>query len=241
MEAAADAGIPVIVLDRPNPNGHYIDGPIMEPQHTSFVGMHPIPVVHGMTIGEYAKMIQGEGWLKTSNTCDLTVIKMENYTHDLPFSLPVKPSPNLPNDTAISLYPSLCFFEGTFVSAGRGTERQFQIFGAPSFSSETYAFTFTPHANEGAKHPKFKGEQCFGKDLRKEPRQAQINLDWLIEAYKNSTKKTEFFNDYFTTLAGTEKLQQQIEAGLSSEEIRNSWKAGLAAYNSLRKPYVIYQ
>ncbi|OAB81788.1 exo-beta-N-acetylmuramidase NamZ family protein [Cochleicola gelatinilyticus] len=241
MEAAAEASIPVIVLDRPNPNGHYIDGPIMEPQHTSFVGMHPIPVVHGMTIGEYAKMIQGEDWLKTAKKCDLTVIKMENYNHELSYSLPIKPSPNLPNDTAITLYPSLCFFEGTFVSAGRGTEMQFQIFGAPSFSSEKYSFTFTPQANEGAKHPKFKGEQCFGKDLRKESRQSQINLDWLIEAYKNSTKKSEFFNNFFVKLAGTEKLQQQIEAGNTSEEIIQSWKAGLATYNTMRKPYLLYE
>ncbi|RMA56716.1 exo-beta-N-acetylmuramidase NamZ family protein [Ulvibacter antarcticus] len=240
MEACAEAGIPVIVLDRPNPNGHYIDGPIMEAEHTSFVGMHPIPVVHGMTIGEYAQMINGEGWLDNKVKCDLTVIEMENYNHDLPYSLPIKPSPNLPNDVAINLYPSLCFFEGTFVSAGRGTEMQFQIFGAPSFSSESYPFSFTPEANEGAKYPKFKGELCHGKDLRKQTKLDQINLDWLINAYEANGKKKNFFIDFFTTLAGTTQLQQQIEAGLSSEAIRETWQDGLKSYDAMRTQYMLY-
>src|SRR5690554_1614321 len=177
MEACAEAGIPVIVLDRPNPNGHYIDGPILEIEHQSFVGMHPIPVVHGMTMGEYAKMINGEGWLnnlendppKEKVICDLTVIKMENYTHKTPYFLPIKPSPNLPNDQAINLYPSLCFFEGTFVNAGRGTDMQFQVFGAPSLPAAQFPFTYTPQSNEGAKDPKFKGQLCYGKDLRQHP------------------------------------------------------------------------
>src|SRR5690554_4777220 len=168
MEACAESGIPVIVLDRPNPNGHYIDGPILEKEHQSFVGMHPIPIVHGMTMGEYAKMINGEGWLENKIQCELTVIPMENYDHKKEYSLPIKPSPNLPNDKAINLYPSLCFFEGTLLSEGRGTEMQFQIYGAPFLLKEKYPFTFTSNPNEGSKSPKFKDQLCYGKDLRKE-------------------------------------------------------------------------
>ena len=166
MEACAESGIPVIVLDRPNPNGHYIDGPILEKEHQSFVGMHPIPIVHGMTMGEYAKMINGEGWLENKIQCELKVIPMENYDHKKEYSLPIKPSPNLPNDKAINLYPSLCFFEGTLLSEGRGTEMQFQIYGAPFLPKEKYPFTFTPKPNEGSKSPKFNGQICFGEDLR---------------------------------------------------------------------------
>src|SRR5690554_5651925 len=168
MEACAELGISVIVLDRPNPNGHYIDGPILEKQHQSFVGMHPIPIVHGMTMGEYAKMINGEGWLENKIQCELIVIPMENYDHKKKYSLPIKPSPNLPNDKAINLYPSLCFFEGTLLSEGRGTEMQFQIYGAPFLLKEKYPFTFTSNPNEGSKSPKFKDQLCYGKDLRKE-------------------------------------------------------------------------
>jgi uncharacterized protein YbbC (DUF1343 family) len=240
MEACAEANIPLVILDRPNPNGHYIDGPILEKEHFSFVGMHPIPVVHGMTIGEYAQMINGEGWLKNKVKCAVTVIKMKGYTHQTEYSLPVKPSPNLPNDTAINLYPSLCFFEGTFVSAGRGTEMQFQIFGAPSLPSEKYTFSFTPQANEGAKYPKFKGEKCFGKDLRSTPKLDKINLDWLIEAYISNGKKKDFFNEFFTKLAGTKQLQKQIEQGLTSEEIRKTWQEGLARYDAMRQEYLLY-
>tara|TARA_R110002124_G_scaffold3116_2_gene21313 strand:+ start:37486 stop:38820 length:1335 start_codon:yes stop_codon:yes gene_type:complete len=240
MEACAEAGIPLVILDRPNPNGHYIDGPILEMEHKSFVGMHPIPVVHGMTIGEYANMINGEKWLKDDITCEITVIEMENYTHAKKYSLPVKPSPNLPNDQAINLYPSLCFFEGTFVSAGRGTEMQFQIFGAPSFSSESYPFQFTPQANEGAKYPKFKGELCNGKDLRNFPKLNKINLEWLIDAYNAHGKKKDFFTNFFTTLAGTKKLQRQIEQGFSAQEIRLSWQNDLDAFNVKRKKYLLY-
>lgn len=240
MEACAEAGIPVIVLDRPNPNGHYIDGPIMEPVNTSFVGMHPIPVVHGMTIGEYAQMVNGEGWLKNKVKCKLTVIKMKNYTHDTSYSLPIKPSPNLPNDQAINLYPSLCFFEGTFINAGRGTDMQFQVFGAPSLPASKYTFEYTPHSNEGAKNPKFKGELCHGKDLRLEPRLSKINLEWLIDAYNANGKRKDFFNSFFVKLAGTHKLQQQIEQGLSAEEIRDSWKEGLASFQKIRGKYLLY-
>lgn len=248
MEACAELGIPMIVLDRPNPNGHYIDGPIMEPENESFVGMHPIPVVHGMTIGEYAQMINGEGWLnnkekdfsKKKMYCDLTIIKMQNYTHQTQYSLPTKPSPNLPNDQAINLYPSLCFFEGTFINAGRGTEMQFQVFGAPSLPTSKYTFEYTPQANEGAKDPKFKGQLCHGKDLRKEPRLSKINLEWLIDAYNANGKKKDFFNSFFINLAGTDKLQKQIEQGLSAQEIRNSWKDGLAGFQKIREKYLLY-
>jgi len=240
MEACAEWGIPVIVLDRPNPNGHYIDGPILEIEHESFVGMHPIPVVHGMTIGEYAQTVNGEGWLKNKVKCELTVIKMKNYTHDTEYSLPIKPSPNLPNDQAINLYPSLCFFEGTFINAGRGTEMQFQVFGAPTLPASKYTFEYTPQSNEGAKDPKFKGELCHGKDLRNEPRLSKINLDWLIEAYNANGKKKDFFNSFFVKLAGTDKLQKQIEQGLSAEEIRDSWKEGLAGFQKIREKYLLY-
>jgi uncharacterized protein YbbC (DUF1343 family) len=241
MEACAEAGIPLLILDRPNPNGHYIDGPILEMKHKSFVGMHPIPVVHGMTIGEYAQMINGEGWLTNKVTCDISVIKVKGYTHKTVYSLPVKPSPNLPNDISINLYPSLCFFEGTFVSAGRGTEMQFQVFGAPSLASERYSFQFTPQANEGAKHPKFKDEACFGKDLRATPTLNKLNLEWLIGAYVANGKKKDFFNDFFTKLAGTKKLQEQIEKGYTHREIRKTWLDGLASYNTMRQSYLLYE
>lgn len=241
MEACAEANIPVIVLDRPNPNGHYIDGPILQAKHKSFVGMHPIPVVHGMTIGEYAQMINGQGWLENSSKCDLRVITMKNYRHDMEYSLPIKPSPNLPNDVSINLYPSLCFFEGTPLSAGRGTEMQFQIFGSPSLPTETYSFEFTPRENEGAKHPKFKNEICYGRDLRNHPRLSGIHLDWLIEAYSASGKSNDFFTSFFTTLAGTETLQQQIEQGLTATEIKKTWAKGLADYDAMRQAYLLYR
>ncbi len=241
MEACAEAGIPLIILDRPNPNGHYIDGPILEMEHKSFVGMHPVPVVHGMTVGEYAQMINGEGWLANKVKCDITVVKVKGYTHKTAYSLPVKPSPNLPNDISINLYPSLCFFEGTFVSAGRGTEMQFQIFGAPSLPSERYPFQFMPKENEGAKHPKFKDEACFGKDLRTTLKLDKINLEWLIGAYVANGKKKDFFNDYFTTLAGTKILQEQIEKGYTYREIRKTWLGGLASYDKMRQSYLLYE
>src|SRR5690554_5645594 len=240
MEAGAEAGIPVMVLDRPNPNGHYIDGPILEMKHQSFVGMHPIPVVHGMTIGEYAQMINGEGWLKNKMKCDLVLIEMKNYDHKKPYSLPIKPSPNLPNDQSINLYPSLCFFEGTFVNAGRGTDMQFQVFGAPSLPAAQFPFTYTPQSNEGAKDPKFKGQLCYGKDLRQHPPLDKLNLEWVIEVYEANGRKSNFFTSFFTLLAGTEQLQQQIEQGLSASEIRDSWKDGLDGFKQIRAKYLLY-
>ncbi len=240
MEACAEANIPVMVLDRPNPNGHYIDGPILEMKHKGFVGMHPIPVVHGMTIGEYAQMINGEGWLENGIQCELKVIPMSNYKHEYTYSLPIKPSPNLPNDVAINLYPSLCFFEGTNVSAGRGTDSQFQIYGSPFLNNIEYTFEFVPQANEGAKHPKHKGKICYGEDLRNKNRLNRIHLDYLIKAYQNTKDKHEFFIDYFTTLAGTTKLQEQIENGVSEKDIRASWAKGLLEFKSMRAKYLIY-
>ncbi|MBO3117630.1 DUF1343 domain-containing protein [Winogradskyella sp. DF17] len=244
MEACAELDIPVLVLDRPNPNGHYIDGPILEPEHKSFVGMHPVPVVHGMTIGEYAKMINGEGWLKNSITCELTVIPVSNYTHKTAYSLPIKPSPNLPNDVSINLYPSLCFFEGTNVSVGRGTDKQFQIVGSPFFKIAQETFNFTPKPNDGAKYPKHQDKVCYGYDLSKSKSLDQINLSWLIEFYEANTKKAPnklFFTDFFTTLAGTKTLQQQIEKGLKQKEIKAGWQEGLNNYKELRQHYLLYK
>jgi len=240
MEACAEANIPLIILDRPNPNGHYIDGPVLEMEHKSFVGMHPIPVAHGMTIGEYAKMINGEKWLANGVQCDLKVIPIKNYNHNLSYSLPIKPSPNLPNDKAINLYPSLCFFEGTNVSAGRGTKTQFQIFGSPFLNKDTFDFEFTPQPNEGAKYPKHQNKICFGKDLTKVETINTLNLKWLIEAYNLTENKSEFFNAFFTKLAGSETLQAQIEVGLSEEAIKATWKDGLERFKETRKSYLIY-
>lgn len=244
MEACAEQNIPVVVLDRPNPNGHYIDGPILEKEHSSFVGMHPVPVVYGMTIGEYAQMINGEKWLKNKIQCDLTVIPIENYNHNNKYDLPIKPSPNLPNSQSINLYSSLCFFEGTTVSVGRGTDMQFQIFGHPKFNNSNYPFSFTPKPNEGAKYPKHENKTCFGNDLRNLERLNTIDLQWLISSF-NASKKTasskSFFNSFFTKLAGTKKLQQQIEAGLSAKEIKLTWKEDLQAFAKIRKQYLIYK
>ena len=241
MEASAEAGIPVIVLDRPNPNGHYIDGPSMEPQLTSFLGMTPIPLVYGMTIGEYARMINEEGWLENGVSADLTVIPLENYTHKTPYSLPVKPSPNLPNDKAINLYPSLGLFEGTNINAGRGTDQQFQRYGAPFLDKSFYSFSYIPEPNEGAKSPKHVGEQCYGEDLSGTPLMDKVSLKWLIKAYLNCDKKDLFFNKVgFAKHAGTETLQKQIEAGLSEEEIRKTWQADLESFKRIRIKYLLY-
>jgi uncharacterized protein YbbC (DUF1343 family) len=238
MEACAETGIPMIILDRPNPNAQYIDGPILETQHSSFVGMHKVPVVYGMTIGEYGKMINGEKWLKNGIQCDLKVIPLEHYTHETSYSLPIKPSPNLPNDKSINLYPSLCFFEGTNVSAGRGTEMQFQIYGSPFLTKNI--FSFTPQTNEGAKYPKYKNKICFGEDLRTTKNLHKLDLSFLIKAYKQNSSK-EFFNKFFTKLAGTEKLQQQIEQGVCKKEIQKSWKKGLDTFKKVRSKYLIYE
>ena len=241
MEACAENNIPLLVLDRPNPNGTVIDGPILEKEHKSFVGMHEIPVLHGMTIGEYAKMINGENWLKDGIQCNLTVIPCLNYAHDMKYSLPVKPSPNLPNDQSINLYASLCFFEGANVSLGRGTEKQFQIYGSPFLPESEFDFSFTPQPNFGAKDPVYNGKLCFGEDLTEIKKVQRLELKWLLKAYENTTDKTVFFNDFFTKLAGTKKLQEQIEAGMTEKEIRKTWQEGLEQFKEVRKKYLIYE
>ncbi|MBP4137482.1 exo-beta-N-acetylmuramidase NamZ family protein [Flavobacterium geliluteum] len=238
MEACAENNIPMIILDRPNPNGSIIDGPILEKEYTSFVGMHPIPVLHGMTIGEYGQMINGEKWLKNGANCPLTVIPCSNYNRKMSYSLLAKPSPNLPNDQSINLYASLCFFEGTNVSVGRGTEKQFQIYGSPFLPKSD--FSFTPKPNFGSKTPPYNGEICFGKDLSKTPKLTRLELKWLIEAYQKSTDQLKFFTPFFTKLAGTKKLQEQIEKGVSETEIRNSWKNDLEQFKKKRALYLLY-
>lgn len=241
MEACAVNNIPVIVLDRPNPNGHYVDGPTMEKEHTGFLGMTTIPLVYGMTIGEYANMINEEGWLENKSKADLTVIPLENYTHESVYSLAIRPSPNLPNDIAINLYPSLGLFEGTNINAGRGTEFQFQRYGATFLDSTQYSFRYWPRPNFGSKSPKENGMVCYGKDLSEILKMSEVSLNWIIDAYKNTMDKTKVFNTSgFTKHAGTEKLQQQIEAGLSEEEIKKSWKSDLDKFNKIRAKYLLY-
>ena len=238
MEACAENNIPLLILDRPNPNGSIVDGPILEPAFSSFVGMHTIPLLHGMTIGEYAKMINGEKWLKNKVSCKLTVIPCINYNRKMDYSLPVKPSPNLPNDQAVNLYASLCLFEGTNVSVGRGTETQFQIYGSPYLPKSN--FSFIPKPNFGAQNPVYNGIECYGEDLSAVTKVNRLELKWLIKAYQTTTNKSKFFNPFFTKLAGTKKLQQQIENETSETEIRESWKKGLVEFKEMRSKYLIY-
>ena len=239
MEACAENGIPVIVLDRPNPNGFYIDGPVREPEFSSFVGMHPIPVVHGLTVGELANMINKEGWLANNIKCNLTVIENEFYTHKDRWPLKIYPSPNLPNDISVGWYPSLCFFEGTIMSIGRGTYHPFQVIGYPD--STFGKFTFTPVSIEGMSlYPKFENETCFGIDLQNVSPPAKVDLSYLIDFYSQFDDKDAFFKPYFNTLAGTDKLMAQIKQGLSQEEIGESWLPALDKYKELRKKYLLY-
>jgi uncharacterized protein YbbC (DUF1343 family) len=214
----------------------------MEKEHRSFLGMHPIPLVHGMTIGEYAKMINGEKWLLNQLQADITVIPCENYTHNKLYSIAIRPSPNLPNDQSIKLYPSLGLFEGTNINAGRGTEFQFQRYGAPFLNPETMTFTYTPQSNFGAKYPKHKDVLCYGEDLRNATLNDEMTLKWIIKAYTNSTDKSLFFlTDGFTKHAGTKKLQQQIEAGMTETEIKATWQKGLESFKKTRANYLIYK
>lgn len=241
MEACAESGIPLIIFDRPNPNGHYIDGPTLEIENKSFLGMHPIPLVHGMTIGEYAQMINGEKWLANEAQCDITIIPIKNYTHNTFYSLPIRPSPNLPNDQSIKLYPSLGLFEGTNINAGRGTEFQFQRYGAPFLNKTVLNFAYTPIPNFGAKNPKHKDAICYGEDLKNVSLNGVMTLKWIIKAYQNSNDKSLFFlTKGFTKHAGTDKLQQQIEAGFSEETIKATWQNDLTAFKKVRSKYLIY-
>lgn len=245
MEACAEHGVPFMVLDRPNPNGHYVDGPIRLPDYQSFVAMDPIPVVHGMTVGELAGMINGEGWLEGGRSCELKVIPCANYDHQTFYHLPVKPSPNLPNMHSIYLYPSLCFFEGTVASLGRGTTKQFQVIGHPDYPAGDY--TFTPVPRPGALQPRLEGQECRGYDLSALPleelqQQRRIDLSYLVDFYRNFPDQQNFFleNLWVDKLAGTPTLRAQIVAGASEEEIRAGWQEELEAFRARRRSYLLY-
>ena len=238
MEACAEQNIPVIVLDRPNPNSHYIDGPVLKHENSSFVGMHPVPIVYGMTIGEYAKMINGEGWLSNGISCDLKVIPIQNYTHKTPYELITRPSPNLPNAQAIALYPSLCLLEQTVISIGRGTNKQFQIYGHPSFPKNQ--FSFTPKPNFGAKSPKQNGSLCYGIDLTEIKKPVKVELKWLIDAYTNFPEKSGFFLKGFNKISGINDLKIQIEQEIPESEIRKTWDQDLEKFKKIRVKYLIY-
>jgi uncharacterized protein YbbC (DUF1343 family) len=254
MEAAIKNDKPLIILDRPNPNGFYVDGPVLDRKFTSFVGMQPVPIVYGMTIGEYAKMLIGEKWLDSSvhnklhdpKKVSVAIIACENYDHKSKYELPVRPSPNLPDMQSIYLYPSTCLFEGTVLSEGRGTEKPFQIFGHPSLPQTLYAFT--PVSREGATNPKLKNKKCYGWNLSGTTEEVlkkvddKVQLKWVLEAYKLFPQKDSFFlrNNFFNRLAGNNVLMQQIKNGVSETDIRNSWKPGLETFKKIRKKYLLY-
>ncbi len=244
MEACAEQNIPLIVLDRPNPNGDYIDGPVLQEQFKSFVGMHPVPVVYGMTIGEYALMIDGESWIETRLKTNLTIIPVSHYDHNTHYSLPIPPSPNLRSDQAIALYPSLCFFEGTPISAGRGTERPFELFGSPHLDPVDYPFKFMPRTGPGAGAPKFKDQSCQGLDLARIQAPNKIELSWLINTYKSYVLRQDmadsFFNSFFDKLAGTDQLRKDILRGLTLEEIRSNWTRDIDEFKKVRAKYLLY-
>ncbi|MDN5203185.1 DUF1343 domain-containing protein [Fulvivirgaceae bacterium BMA10] len=239
MEACAENNKKFIVLDRPNPNGHYVDGPVLDLKFQSFVGIHPIPIVHGLTVGELAHMINKEGWLNTTKKCELHVIPMKNYTHRTSYSLPIKPSPNLPNDQSIKLYPTLCLFEGTAISVARGTYFPFQAIGFPN--EKFGSFSFTPVSIDGmSKYPPHQDRECFGLDLRKVEVKNEISLKYVIDFYNKAPDKTSFFNNYFSTLVGNDTLKQQIMNGVSEAEIKKSWESELSSYKAKREKYLLY-
>lgn len=242
MEAAAENDIHVIVLDRPNPNGFYVDGPVLEKENSSFVGMHCVPIVYGLTIGEYALMVNGEQWLTAGLQCDLTVIPLGNYIRNAIYKLPVKPSPNLPNWEAVYLYPSLCLFEGTDVSVGRGTDMPFQVYGHPAMTND---FVFVPRTAEGHRAPLYSDKECHGKDLSEyahnyQNNEQKLNLSWILDARKQLKDDEKFFNNYFIKLVGIADMQQKIDSGASEDEIRSSWKSGIDNYLIIREKYLIY-
>jgi uncharacterized protein YbbC (DUF1343 family) len=252
MEACAANNKEVLILDRPNPNGFYIDGPILDPKYKSGIGLKPIPAVHGLTVGEYAQMLNGENWLDNKLKCKIKIIKVANYTHDTPYELPVNPSPNLNTPQSILLYPTTCLFEGTYLNYGRGTQFPFTIVGAPALKGK-YSFSFTPVSLKGmSESPLFMNQVCYGIDLRNYDtnifrKTKQINLAWIIELYKNSPNKADFFNSSLSKQMGTiEKLigvgdfRKQIIAGVSEKEIRASWEPGLSKYKTMRKKYLLY-
>ncbi len=243
MEACAQQKKKLIVLDRPNPNGYYVDGPILQPEFKSFVGLHPVPVVHGMTVAEYARMVNDEGWLTGGIKCDLSWVSCEGYTHSDWYQLPVAPSPNLPNMTAVYLYPSLCFFEGTLISVGRGTDFPFQVIGHPDLKQAP--FKFTPSPRTGAPNPPYNGQLCYGHDFRDFAMMyvrdyRKLYLFWMMGAYKDMPDKTNFFNPFFEKLAGTAEFRKQIIAGTSEDDIRKIWEPDLVKYKQIRKKYLLY-
>jgi uncharacterized protein YbbC (DUF1343 family) len=245
MESCAENGVPLVVLDRPNPNGRYVDGPVLEPKYRSFIGMHPIPIVHGMTLGELALMLNGEAWLKNGVQCNLTVVACERYNHAAEYWLPVKPSPNLPNMRSVYLYPSLCLFEGTIMSVGRGTDFPFQVFGHPKWNEKQ--FMFKPRSIKGvSKNPPYEKKACYGVDLREISidslrNQRLLNLEYLLEAYRYFSPKEKFFTSFFSKLAGNSALQKQVEQGMNAEQIRASWQQDLKKFRQQREKYLLYK
>ena len=240
MEASARNDIPLIVLDRPNPNAHYVDGPVLDLENKSFVGMHEVPIVYGLTIGEYAQMINNEGWLENEMKSNLIVIKLENYDRNKEYDLPIIPSPNLPNKKSVNLYPSLCLFEGTNVSVGRGTNLQFQIYGSPFLDKNKNIYEFTPVKNNGSKYPKHENTLCYGKIISESKRLDKFDISFLLTAYKDTSNKQDFFTKYFIKLSGTADLKGQIVSGLKEDEIIQSWQEKLNIYKKMRLKYIIY-
>ena len=244
LESCAEFNVKCIVLDRPDPNGFYVDGNIPDTAYRSFVGMDPVPVVYGMTPGEYALMLNGEGWLENGVKCDVQVIKCLNYDHSVFYELPVRPSPNLPNQLSVYLYPSLCFFEGTNISVGRGTPFPFQVFGSPLLKNN--GFSFTPESLPGATNPPFMNVRCYGTDLRNAlsvdlvPEPA-LNLGWLIETYAGFPEKESFFTSYFDVLAGGPVLREQIQRGMTEDQIKETWEKGLEDFMRIRGKYLLYR
>ena len=240
MNICAELGISFIVLDRPNPNSGYIDGPVLDIQYQSYIGMHEIPIVHALTVGELAMMIKGEKWIRNSEKLKLSVIKIDNWDHNKEYKLPIRPSPNLPNQQSILLYPSLCLFEQTIVSIGRGTPYPFQVIGHPNYDNKS--FSFTPKSVTEESKPKLENEKCFGIDLKKIKVKKELNIKYLIDFY-NRLKSTnsDFFGKYFYRIAGNKILENQIKDGISEREIRLSWKADIDKYKKIRKKYLLYK
>ena len=245
MEAGAKFDIPLLVLDRPNPNAHYVDGPVLKKKYRSFVGLDPVPVVYGMTIGEYARMLNGEGWLKGAKRVVLTVIPVANYSHQSMYRLPVKPSPNLPTQRSLLLYPSLAFFEGTVISEGRGTSKPFEVYGAPAYRVKK--FSFVPRSREGARFPKFKNRRCYGVnlsrlDIKALRRKKGLDFSYLLDAYKNYPDKKHFFrkNNFIDALYGSDALRKMIASGKSEAQIRQTWEKDLLKFKKIREKYLLY-
>lgn len=239
MEAAAENNKQVIILDRPNPNGMYVDGPVREDDIQAFVAKHPIPIVHGLTVGELAEMINGEGWLESGEPCDLTIVKMDGWDHNSTYNLPIKPSPNLPTNNSITLYPSLGLFEGTVVSVGRGTDFPFEVIGHPDYSKGT--FSFTPAPNQGSKYPPMEGKECKGQYFGDTEPKHELSLQYLLDYHADIKDDTTFFRSYINLLSGTMDFKNQVEQGWTEAEIKATWQPGLDQYKAMRKKYLLYQ